>query len=131
MSPPQNPQSGKVVIEPLEQPMISLTGKGVLAVLTAVVTIFLGMGTMLTSWVMPVFLEKADARFERALDRRMDIHGRHVHAGAATEKYVDIKIEQILVRMENLATKADFEALRATVDSIALFVRERGEKAPK
>ena len=101
-----------------KEPMIALTGKGVAAALSAAVAVFLGMGTMVTSWVMPVFLEKADERFERLLDRRMELHAEHVHRGAATEKYVDDKVEQILAQMKNLATKADFEGLRATVDSI-------------
>lgn len=101
-----------------DAPLVTLTGKGVAALVSGSVALIIAIGALLTSWVLPVFLEKADERFRLELDRRLRDHEARTHIGGARESYVDMRVDQVLAHMNNLATKADVEALKATVTAL-------------
>jgi len=109
-----------------DEPLVTLTGKGVASLIAGVVALILGVGALLTTFVMPMFLEKADERFRAELDRRMAIHENRIaihenrlHVGAASEAYVDRRMSELLSRLDVLgnvmATKVDVEALKVSV----------------
>lgn len=101
-----------------------VTWKALLVGGATFLTAMAAMVTVHSLLVIPSILERADERFRDELDRRMEQHEKHPHAESATWKQVDARFDDLITRIDKLATQEGLTNVDRRLDGIDARLRE-------